>query len=374
MSEKEVIAVAVAERRKALSLSQAALANLAGISRGTVRNIETANVAPNESTWERLEPVLGWAPGSLTQLVRGESPSEALPASVLSFVLEVLADGVEGDYPDRDAIHLLERFKMVIGGATAEGVLGDEARIELTDIIDALAPVAEDDAIEAAQQTLATWFRTAEQQRVSNSIREIEQLQPGDHIIHTTFGLGRVLSVTGEGAKRKADISFTSADHPKTLLLRYTPYKRVAAPIHDQAATEAKGRKPVVNGSRAEQNLEHLGQEAAELIAEGQVIDCNVVEPNRTDNIAVVTMVIRKSAGPLSAQDRLYTANLLKALSSPDMTLRLTNGDIIKVNIKKADNGGALFSQPTSVTAAEDPWASVASKKSSSDFSDEPPF
>src|SRR4051794_26946670 len=103
MSDKRVIGDLVAERRKTLALTQAGLASLAGISRGTVRNIETRTVEPNDSTWERLEPVLGWATGSMRAFQQGDNPIEVLPRDALSFVLGTLTDAIDNEWTNDSA-------------------------------------------------------------------------------------------------------------------------------------------------------------------------------------------------------------------------------------------------------------------------------
>jgi len=51
-------------------------------------------------------------------------------------------------------------------------------------------------------------------------------LVPGDRIRHDDFGEGRVLGVTGEGAKRIAEVQFDAAGKKK-LLIKIAPIAKV---------------------------------------------------------------------------------------------------------------------------------------------------
>ncbi|WP_329426875.1 helix-turn-helix domain-containing protein [Streptosporangium sp. NBC_01495] len=370
MLEKQVIAEAVAARRKALSLSQVALANLAGVSRGTIRNIETGAVAPNESTWDRIEPVLGWTPGSLEALQQHESPREALPVELLIFVWNSLNEFWEGGSPfGFDPHEICSRFKAIIAGMDYDGSTIDDARIELSDLIDALDVIAEDqDHIEAAQDQLAAWFVQEKRSRPKNSLREIEKVQPGDGILHDIFGLGVVAEIEGSGEGKKAVIDFPEAGI-KTLILRFSPFKLITS----TGTTEGQPRVP------ASRNEQIIGPEVDDLLQQGQVIDYNVIEPDDVDNVAVVALVIRKGSGPLTQNDRAYISRALNALSSEDFAIVLTNGKILSVT-KPAKTPGleAARKAAREAAAAKDEWPSPppASIKTGGfgEFPDKPPF
>ena len=51
-------------------------------------------------------------------------------------------------------------------------------------------------------------------------------LEPGDRVLHTTFGLGTVVSVSGAGDNAKADVDFGSAG-VKRLALKYAPMEKL---------------------------------------------------------------------------------------------------------------------------------------------------
>jgi DNA helicase-2/ATP-dependent DNA helicase PcrA len=51
-------------------------------------------------------------------------------------------------------------------------------------------------------------------------------LEVGDRVLHQTFGIGKVLALTGEGDRAEAKIDFGSYGE-RRLLLRYAPVEKV---------------------------------------------------------------------------------------------------------------------------------------------------
>ena len=56
--------------------------------------------------------------------------------------------------------------------------------------------------------------------------REIPSLEPGDRVVHDTFGMGTVVAVEGAAEKSVASIDFGS-EGVKRLLLRYAPVEKL---------------------------------------------------------------------------------------------------------------------------------------------------
>jgi DNA helicase-2/ATP-dependent DNA helicase PcrA len=56
--------------------------------------------------------------------------------------------------------------------------------------------------------------------------REIPSLVAGDRVVHTAFGMGKVLATSGEGDKAMADVDFGSSGL-KRLALRYAPLEKI---------------------------------------------------------------------------------------------------------------------------------------------------
>lgn len=55
----------------------------------------------------------------------------------------------------------------------------------------------------------------------------LPELNPGDRVLHDTFGMGTVLAVTGGAEKAEATIDFGSFG-AKRLLLRYAPVEKIS--------------------------------------------------------------------------------------------------------------------------------------------------
>ncbi|WP_306317317.1 MULTISPECIES: helix-turn-helix transcriptional regulator [unclassified Streptomyces] len=75
------LATAIRAAREARGLSQVALAELAGVSEGTVQNLEDdgqrrSRIPPSLA---KVEPHLGWTPGSGHDILRGGQPTPATP-------------------------------------------------------------------------------------------------------------------------------------------------------------------------------------------------------------------------------------------------------------------------------------------------------
>ncbi|MER7244292.1 DNA helicase PcrA [Kribbella sp. NPDC000426] len=62
--------------------------------------------------------------------------------------------------------------------------------------------------------------------RSRGSDKPVISLNPGDRVVHDTFGMGTVVVVRGEGQQAQADIDFGS-EGVKRLLLRYAPVEKI---------------------------------------------------------------------------------------------------------------------------------------------------
>jgi DNA helicase-2/ATP-dependent DNA helicase PcrA len=56
--------------------------------------------------------------------------------------------------------------------------------------------------------------------------REVPSLEPGDRVLHDSFGMGTVVAVEGVAEKSVASIDFGS-EGVKRLLLRYAPVEKL---------------------------------------------------------------------------------------------------------------------------------------------------
>ena len=57
-------------------------------------------------------------------------------------------------------------------------------------------------------------------------MREVPDLAPGDRVLHTSFGMGKVVATSGQGDKAMADVDFGSSGL-KRLALRFAPIEKL---------------------------------------------------------------------------------------------------------------------------------------------------
>lgn len=97
------LATAIRAAREARGLSQVALAELAGVSEGTVQNLEDASRRPGRipPSLAKVESHLGWAEGSGRAILDGAEPTPAPVAHDASTALRSDADRLRGKLPLR---------------------------------------------------------------------------------------------------------------------------------------------------------------------------------------------------------------------------------------------------------------------------------
>jgi DNA helicase II / ATP-dependent DNA helicase PcrA len=71
-----------------------------------------------------------------------------------------------------------------------------------------------------------TTWTGASKVSASSGRRPVPSLQPGDRVLHDTFGMGTVVSLRGEGERTQAAVDFGSQG-VKQLLLRFAPIEKV---------------------------------------------------------------------------------------------------------------------------------------------------
>lgn len=143
-------------REHELLLSQSDLAWLAGVSRGTISNLETGRVTPDARTWHRIRTALALPPVRLDQGWDGTPLPLAISADVVQgFVNAILT--VRDRDPDLGR-RVAERWRRLISQLTREGgrslpTIGNE----LTWLADELAPQAPVDKLPAIYGALRSW-------------------------------------------------------------------------------------------------------------------------------------------------------------------------------------------------------------------------
>jgi DNA-binding XRE family transcriptional regulator len=97
------LAAAIRAAREARGLTQAALAERAGVSENTVQNLEDVNRRPSRmpQSLAKVEPHLGWAAGSAGAILHGGEPTPASAAHDSSASLRAGADKLRRKLPLR---------------------------------------------------------------------------------------------------------------------------------------------------------------------------------------------------------------------------------------------------------------------------------
>ena len=96
------LATAIRAAREARHLTQAALAELAGVSEGTVQNLESGKPRPRvPKTLPQVEPHLGWAAGSAVAILNGGDPTPLTTVHDATASLRGGSDRLRGTLPLR---------------------------------------------------------------------------------------------------------------------------------------------------------------------------------------------------------------------------------------------------------------------------------
>lgn len=269
---------AIRRRREELKLTQAELAQLANVSRGTVRNAESGAITPNPTTWTSLEQALAWVPGSLSMVSDGNKPRPIFPAKAISPILHFVLN-MAGSDPWTDPIRELTTLLSL--GVDTTGTMTDDSIAKLFDLV---ARVAGDpDKADEITSNLE-----AELERTS-SMRRVRHAQP--------------------------DVG-----------------QRTDAEYGDDDMAEDPG--PLLG----------LSPEVVKRLMESQVIDYAIARPEKTENLSVITLLVKDANESLTRMDRRYIGEPWDDLS-----------EIIAT--------GARLAKKPNKPAAKD-----------SSFDDEPPF
>ncbi|KUL59627.1 helix-turn-helix domain-containing protein [Streptomyces albidoflavus] len=119
----------VKDRRLELGLARKLAAAHAGMSKDTWRRVEEGEPV-REMSYAKMDPVLGWAPGSTASVLAGEEPVATRPAETPGAEISEVPPA-DRDSRARDAIRLAAIS--TAGGLTAEEIreLSDRAVQEL---------------------------------------------------------------------------------------------------------------------------------------------------------------------------------------------------------------------------------------------------
>jgi TPR repeat protein/DNA-binding XRE family transcriptional regulator len=143
-------------REHELSLSQSDLAWLAGVSRGTISNLETGRVTPDTRTWHRIRTALALPPIPLEEAGTALSAHPVLPADAVQVIVDAIVTIRDRD-PD-DGRRAADRWRRLVVWLTRENDTGwPIASAELSWLADDVAPLIPPGKQVVVYDLLRTW-------------------------------------------------------------------------------------------------------------------------------------------------------------------------------------------------------------------------
>jgi DNA-binding XRE family transcriptional regulator len=247
-------------REEDLQLPQADLAWLASVSRGTISNVETGRVRPDERTWHRIQTALGWKRASLEDIERGSRLESLMPTDAVQGIVQAILAIREQD-GDMGA-RVAARWRRLNSGLMRAGA------VPRTEIRSELAWLANEISLKAAPERL-----------------------PAIHAALQAFGW-----TVNDYAPSQED---SAAATPREV-------RRAIAPL-----TEAVNHMSVQvrNFRQQVRGFERLPVRVQELLTHGLVVDSETYRPTDTPGVTVVDLVILdEHASALFPRRRLLDA------------------------------------------------------------------
>jgi TPR repeat protein/DNA-binding XRE family transcriptional regulator len=232
-------------REEELQLSQADFAWLAAISRGTISNMETGRVTPDERTWHRIRTALALPPVSLAQARNGVAARPVITTEALrGIVLAILAiRDHDADIGRRAA----ERWRRVVIRMTREGGqdhVSPEANNELTWLAYDVARLAPPGMITAIHDALRAWGWSSAQ-------------------------VGAELAVPGEGGLREVQALVSTVNHVADQLRDY----------HDRSM-----------------GFDRLPKRVQQLLTHALVVGEEITDDESSPEVSVVSLIVMNEA------------------------------------------------------------------------------
>lgn len=143
-------------REQDLQLSQTDLAWLADVSRGTISNLETGKVTPDERTWYRIRTALALPRISPDEIRSGAVPRPVIPVDAVQGILAAIL-GIRSRNPEVGQT-VVTRWRRLVGKLTHDdGRLWPEMNSELTWLGRDVALMAPPEKIPAIHNALQGW-------------------------------------------------------------------------------------------------------------------------------------------------------------------------------------------------------------------------
>jgi TPR repeat protein/DNA-binding XRE family transcriptional regulator len=247
-------------RENELQVSQADLAWLAGVSRGTISNVETGRVSPDTRTWQRIRTALGLSSQQRSpDQQHGDAVRFLFPPEAVQGIIETILTIKERD-PD-DGLRTAERWRrLVLRHGRGDSQAGSTASTELSWLIRDLAAQAPPERAAALQAVLA----------------------------------GR-----GDPA--------TAAAQPET---------GGVDPVQELASTVSDLADQLRTTQRRAHGFELLPDEVQDIVAQGLVVDCDVTTPATAPGLAIINLVVtgKRDSSLAAGQEALDAARRWHAI------------------------------------------------------------
>ena len=143
-------------RENQLLLSQSDLAWLAGVSRGTISNLELGRVTPDTRTWQRIRTALALPPIPLEEAGTALSAHTVLPIDAVQVIVDAIVTIRDRD-PDNGR-HVADGWRRLVVWLTGENNTGRPiTRAELSWLADDVAPLIPPGKQPVVYDALRTW-------------------------------------------------------------------------------------------------------------------------------------------------------------------------------------------------------------------------
>lgn len=233
-------------REQDLQLSQADLAWLADVSRGTISNVETGKVTPDDRTWHRIRTVLALPTISPARIRSRADMKPMIPVDAVQGIIEAILNIRRHDA--HVGSNVAERWRRLVNAMShRNGALEPQTKSELTWLACDVAMKAPPSRLDAIHAALRSWGWTSEGQ--NSAVTAMTSLKP-----HDSYQLQSLLDTLTSSINRMAAQQKTFQE--------------------------------------AAQGFERLPVRVQDLLTRGLVVDWDVDRYDTSPNVAVVDLVL----------------------------------------------------------------------------------
>lgn len=248
-------------REHELLLSQSDLAWLAGVSRGTISNLETGRVTPDTRTWHRIRTALALPPIPLDEARTAPSAQPVLPADAVQGIVDAIVTIRDRD--PENGRRAAERWRRLVVRLTRESDQGWlVGSAELSWLADDVAPLISPGRLSVVYEALRNWGVAPAP--VSGSTEIAPRADP----------------VSAQGVAERL---------PR---------------VHDLVDPRHARRNQV-------QGLDRLPREVQDALAQGVVVSGTVTAPEASPEVSIVSLIVmNETESSFAAQNEAFKAAL----------------------------------------------------------------